>query len=249
MAVAFRSVASQYTGGSYNSTVPVPAGATTGDILVASWGGLWNGNTPVLPPGFLPVYAQSITYYSTLLVGIKRAGPAESPYLFTSSGSGFGAFVTPFVACYSGVAADGPLSVVGAPVRAALTSSCGFPDITVPAASGMVLLIGTATPVSGGATFTPPATYTERLDTGGAFLADKAAGTGAIGAQSAVLSASSYSIGISLHLTPTTVVPKNTIQPTLAGNNWSGQSMRVDPQYWAGNGSYTVVWKRDGVVI
>lgn len=254
MAVAFRgiSIGPAPPGSQYNSTAAAISGVQAGDLLIAAWASTWE-NTYVLPPGFTPMrpYMSGATAPAGI-VGWKYAGPAEASatYPFTSGGSGYGAFGQPFVAAYSGVAAEGGFLDCQTVGPLASVSSWNFPSIASVPAGGYRLLVlaygGTVASVN------TPAGYTLRAGSGSdrtRFFDQAWAASGATGVTAATATATTNILGWAIHLTPTTAAPRVQIAGALTGNNWNGQSVALRNPTFSGDGSHVVTWKRDGSAI
>jgi hypothetical protein len=229
------------------STVSVtkPTGTTTGDILVGSVS-VPDTYTVTPPAGFTQLLAPLATpagVYS-LQIFTKTAGGSEpATYDFGLSGSYWWA--------------AGVVAFRGADVPSLLTTrtdaSAGtitFPNITVPATAGYLLLLGVT---SGGETapITAPSTYAD-LTSGGYWphmygKLNPSTGANTPGAAT-YTSGTPASAAASVFIpAPAASVPVNTVAPALSATPQAGVAVSVSTGTWTNSPSgYAYQWKLNG---
>jgi hypothetical protein len=124
-----------------NLTLPVPAGAQPGDVLVASLGfGKSSATTqPTLtaPPGWALVRRTNMGSIAAMAVYTHVFAPGENSFTWTTNVT-VGAAV--FMAAYSGVNAASPVEVsAGASVASAAGTSIVAPSVTTTTANDMLV--------------------------------------------------------------------------------------------------------------
>lgn len=247
MAVAYRSGSYAETYLSFTNSGTITNGTlTNGDFIVLAAASNLSTSGWTMPAGFdlISRYTDDVGYNHAIYAKFAYNEPTSYSILATGAPAG-----GVRLAAYSGVNTASPLSRIAANENDLGGDAVTFPSLTAPSTAG--LLICTAVIPSGMTMGATPAGFTSRGSAGRSLWIDKTvASSGATGAVSwPVSSGDNVSIGVSIHLSATAVVPYNVNQPEILGNNWNGQAMRADPNEWLGVQGYTYVWKRDGVAI
>ena len=221
---------------------PTSGALQVGDTIIVGIGEAAE-RTWTVPSGFTKIYPtvrDGPAGNATQIFLWRVTGTIPTSFTFTASANTFAGLS---FNAYAGAVAVGPVSrIVGDPT--ATNSSAAFPELNIPTANGLMLLIAAMTT---GVTPVAPVGFTSRNAPARCLFYEGSVGTGLTGNPTVTFSSGQASTAaVSLHLTDTLVAPWNAVAPVVSGNTWSGQTLSVNVGTWMGAVSYTYQWKRDG---
>ncbi len=219
MAVVYRDSETDTSSGATTVTLTRPDGAQYGDLMLAALAFAGGSNVTITPPsGWELVLRTNDTTVGGVAVYQKRyvATDTATSYAFTLSTSSAHASA---LLVYGGADQVRAVDISGGQANAS-SANCVAPSVTTTVSNA--LLVKLASAAAGTVTATPPAGFTERVDTTGGAVSlavsdDDQTTLGASGTKTTVLSSAQANIGQLVALAPSQL---NTYTQVRDEGNW-----------------------------
>lgn len=160
MAITFRAVSPLGLSGLPSTTIPVPVGTTSGDIMVAAISGRGNGIVLTPPAGWTLIERVDENTHMFIATFWKQWTSGDTSFTWTFDKNVNSAS---FIISYSGVFASAPIDAFGTTTTSTNTLAVSGPSVTTNYSNDMLLAISVSE--ASGQTFGGPSGYTFRAVT------------------------------------------------------------------------------------